>query len=87
MFNKKLKQENRMLRLDNNDLSQELDRVNEELDTEHKLRINTELQVSALEALINAQGELIVAFAEHIVKNDKKLKKKKGKKNVKVKKG
>lgn len=83
MFNKKLKQENRMLRLDNNDLSQELDRVNEELDTEHKLRINTELQVSALEALINAQGVLIGAFAEHIVKNDKKLKTKKGKKNGK----
>ena len=83
MFNKKLKQENRMLRLDNNDLSQELDRVNEELGTEHKLRINTELQVSALEALLNAQGVLVGAFAEYIVKNDKKLKTKKGKKNGK----
>lgn len=83
MFNKKLKQENRMLRLDNSDLSNELDRVNKELELERANRLGEEFHSKHLKEIIQAQGELLVAFSEYIVDN---LQPKKTKK-VKIKKG
>lgn len=88
MFNKKLKQENRMLRLDNSDLSNELIKVNDELKAALADKWGLEFRVKQLEDIIAAEGELLDAFSNYIINNvkpkkAKKIKIKKGAKHVK----
>ena len=90
MFNKKIKQENRMLRLDNNDLSNELLRVNDKLKAALAQKWGLEFQVKNLNEVISAQSELLLAFSDYIVngaskKKVKKIKIKKGEKHGKKK--
>ena len=88
MFNKKLKQENRMLRLDNSDLSNELIKVNDELKAVLADKWGLEFRVKHLENIIAAEGELLEAFSNYIInkvkpKKVKKIKTKKGAKHGK----
>lgn len=87
MFNRKLKQENKMLLLDNNDLSNELDRVNEELEKALAEKWGLEFRVKQLDEIISAQGQLLVAFSDYIIDDTKpkKIKIKKGEKHGKKK--